>query len=126
MKRRGRGTLPALHVRVDLVPGVSFGPGKADLLQGIAETGSIAAAGRRLGMSYKRAWSLVETLNAMFRSPLVAATKGGAAGGGATLTGDGEAVLARYRAIQAGAAAATAEDLAALRHAAREAPSDGG
>ncbi len=125
MKRRGRGALPALHVRVDLVPGISFGPGKADLLQGIAETGSIAAAGRRLGMSYKRAWSLVETLNGMFRAPLVAATKGGAAGGGATLTGEGEAVLARYRAVQARSAEATAEDLAALRDAAREPPKPG-
>lgn len=114
MKRRGTGKLPALHIRVDLVPGVSLGPGKADLLQGIAETGSIAAAGRRLGMSYKRAWSLVETLNGMFRAPLVSATKGGATGGGASLTAEGEAVLARYRAIQARAAEAAAEDLAAL------------
>jgi molybdate transport system regulatory protein len=114
MRRRGKGALPALHVRLDLHAGISFGPGKADLLQGIAETGSIAAAGRRLGMSYKRAWSLVETLNAMFRSPLVAATKGGAAGGGASLTPEGQAVLARYRAIQANAASAAAADLAAL------------
>jgi len=120
MRRRGSFTLPALHVRLDLVPGLSFGPGKADLLQGIAETGSIAAAGRRLGMSYKRAWSLVETLNGMFRTPLVAATKGGAAGGGASLTAEGEAVLARYRAIQARATEATADDLAALRRSARE------
>jgi len=115
MKRRGKGTLPALHVRVDLVPGVSFGPGKADLLQGIAETGSIAAAGRRLGMSYKRAWSLVETLNGMFRAPLVSAMKGGLAGGGAALTAQGEAVLSRYRAIQARAAEAARDELAALR-----------
>jgi molybdate transport system regulatory protein len=120
MKRRGKGALPALHVRVDLVPGVSFGPGKADLLQGIAETGSIAAAGRRLGMSYKRAWSLVETLNGMFRAPLVSATKGGLSGGGAVLTPEGEAVLARYRAIQARVAAAAAEELAALHAAAAD------
>ncbi|QXM23963.1 LysR family transcriptional regulator [Elioraea tepida] len=120
MKRRGKGALPALHVRVDLVPGVSFGPGKADLLQGIAETGSIAAAGRRLGMSYKRAWSLVETLNRMFRAPLVSATKGGLSGGGAVLTPEGEAVLARYRAIQARVAAAAAEELAALHAAAAD------
>jgi molybdate transport system regulatory protein len=118
-KGRGTGALPALHIRVDLVPGVSFGPGKADLLQGIAETGSIAAAGRRLGMSYKRAWSLVETLNGMFREPLVSATKGGAAGGGAALTAAGEMVLARYRAIQARAAEAAAADLAVLHGMAR-------
>jgi molybdate transport system regulatory protein len=115
MRRRGHGALPALHVRLDLAPGVSFGPGKADLLQGIAETGSIAAAGRRLGMSYKRAWSLVETLNGMFRSPLVSATKGGAAGGGASLTAEGAAVLSHYRAIQLRAAEATVDHLAALR-----------
>lgn len=118
-KRRGTGVLPALHIRVDLVSGISFGPGKADLLQGIAETGSIAAAGRRLGMSYKRAWSLVETLNGMFREPLVSATKGGAAGGGAALTPVGEQVLARYRAIQVRAAEAASADLAALYGAAR-------
>lgn len=113
-KRRGTGALPALHIRVDLVPAISFGPGKADLLQGIAETGSIAAAGRRLGMSYKRAWSLVETLNGMFREPLVSATKGGAAGGGAALTEAGAAALAHYRAIQARAAEVSAGELAAL------------
>lgn len=122
MRRRGTGTLPALHIRVDLVPGISLGPGKADLLQGIAETGSIAAAGRRLGMSYKRAWSLVETLNGMFQEPLVAATKGGASGGGAALTATGEAVLARYRAIQERAARAAAEELAALTKAASHPP----
>lgn len=118
-KRRGKGALPALHIRVDLVPGISFGPGKADLLQGIAETGSIAAAGRRLGMSYKRAWSLVETLNGMFGAPLVSATKGGAAGGGAALTPAGEQVLARYRAIQARAAEAASAELASLHGLAR-------
>ncbi|MCU0985922.1 MAG: LysR family transcriptional regulator [Acetobacteraceae bacterium] len=118
-KRRGNGALPALHIRVDLVPGISFGPGKADLLQGIAETGSIAAAGRRLGMSYKRAWSLVETLNGMFGAPLVSATKGGAAGGGAALTPAGEQVLARYRAIQARAAEAASAELASLHGLAR-------
>jgi len=118
-KRRGMGALPALHIRVDLVPGISFGPGKADLLQGIAETGSIAAAGRRLGMSYKRAWSLVETLNGMFREPLVSATKGGAAGGGAALTPVGEQVLARYRAIQASATEAALADLSGLHGMAR-------
>lgn len=122
MRRRGSFALPALHLRLDLAPGLSFGPGKADLLQGIAETGSIAAAGRRLGMSYKRAWSLVEALNGMFQAPLVAATKGGAAGGGASLTAEGEAVLAHYRTIRARAVEATAEPLEALRRLAREAP----
>ena len=69
-----------------------LGPGKADLLELIAETGSIAAAGRRLGMSYKRAWSLVETLNAMFRDPLVESSRGGATFGGARLTENGRII----------------------------------
>jgi molybdate transport system regulatory protein len=70
-------------------------------------------------MSYKRAWSLVETLNGMFGAPLVSATKGGAAGGGAALTTVGEQVLARYRAIQARAAEAAAAELASLHGLAR-------
>ncbi|CAB3755565.1 winged helix-turn-helix domain-containing protein [Paraburkholderia solisilvae] len=79
---------------------IALGPGKADLLAAIRETGSISAAGRRLGMSYKRAWLLVETMNQCFRSPLVAANKGGAGGGGATVTALGEQILAEYRLLQ--------------------------
>jgi len=78
-----------------------FGPGKADLLQAIAEEGSISAAGRRMGMSYKRAWSLVEEMNAAFAEPLVLSARGGAHGGGAQLTAAGHAVLADYRALLA-------------------------
>ncbi|MGH7079658.1 MAG: winged helix-turn-helix domain-containing protein [Acetobacteraceae bacterium] len=93
-----------LHLRVVLQNptgrSVAFGPGKADLLAAIEEAGSIAAAGRRLGMSYKRAWSLVEALNAMFRRPLVDASKGGAHGGGAMLTPLGVRILAAYRALE--------------------------
>lgn len=74
-----------------------FGPGKGELLQRIAETGSIAAAGRAMGMSYKRAWALVEEMNAAFRAPLVASARGGAGGGGAQLTTEGQEVLAAYR-----------------------------
>src|SRR5215213_7513603 len=74
---------PSLRVRVILRPGTLLGPGKADLLDAIDATGSIAAAGRRLGMSYKRAWYLVDTMNAYFRAPVVVSTKGGKAGGGA-------------------------------------------
>ncbi len=76
-----------------------FGPGKGELLARISETGSIAAAGRAMGMSYKRAWALVEEMNAAFRAPLVASVRGGAGGGGARLTPEGEEVLAAYRAI---------------------------
>ncbi|HEX4482031.1 MAG TPA: LysR family transcriptional regulator [Rudaea sp.] len=78
----------------------AFGPGKADLLQGIDELGSIAAAGRALSMSYKRAWQLVDDLNKSFAAPLVRASKGGGHGGGATLTVHGEQVLKLYRDIE--------------------------
>ncbi len=84
---------------------IILGPGRADLLTEIARTGSIAAAGRQMGMSYKRAWALVEAMNATFTSPVVEAAKGGVGGGGARLTVAGERVLAAYRNFQAAAAA---------------------
>ena len=108
-----------LHLRVVLGAEVAIGPGKADLLQGVAETGSIAAAGRRLGMSYKRAWSLVEAMNAMFAEPLVEAAKGGAGGGGAALSPLGSAMLAAYRQLEAAAETAGAAELEAMRAAMR-------
>jgi molybdate transport system regulatory protein len=105
----------ALSLRVNLRPGVAIGPGKADLLAGIRDTGSIAAAGRRMGMSYTRAWGLVETMNRDFRAPLVIAAKGGAARGGAVLTELGAEVLASYRRLSAASERAAAADVAALR-----------
>ena len=92
-----------------------IGPGRADVLEGIAETGSIAAAGKRMGMSYKRAWSLVQALNEGWGAPLVATARGGAGQGGASLTGDGAFVLARYRAMQEKAQSAIASDVAAMK-----------
>ena len=103
------------QIRLRLREGVAFGPGKAQLLEGIRDTGSIAAAGRRMKMSYSRAWGLVETMNREFRSPLVASAKGGASHGGAVLTPLGRNVLKRYRRMEASAARAVAADLAALR-----------
>lgn len=91
-----------------------LGPGKAELLQGIAETGSISAAGRRMEMSYKRAWMLVEEMNAAFRAPLVESVRGGPGGGGARLTDTGAEVLRRYRAVEAAALQAAAVEIAAL------------
>ncbi len=85
-----------------------IGPGKAELLEGIDRCGSIAAAGREMGMSYKRAWELVGTLNAMFRDPLVESTRGGRRGGGAILTPAGREVLSIYRTFEAKAAEAGA------------------
>jgi molybdate transport system regulatory protein len=86
--------------RVQIKHGVAIGPGKADVLQGIAETGSLAETGRRLGMSYQRVWTLVAAMNRDFVEPLVLKQRGGAAGGGALLTPTGEQVLTLYRAIE--------------------------
>lgn len=88
-----------------------FGPGKGELLARIAETGSIAAAGRAMGMSYKRAWALVEEMNAAFRAPLVASARGGAGGGGASLTDEGREVLAAYQALLKAVETAAAPDI---------------
>jgi molybdate transport system regulatory protein len=103
------------RLRIVLEPEIAIGPGKADILEGIRETGSIAAAGRRLGMSYKRAWLLVETMNACFKSPLVEASRGGRTRGGAILTPDGERVLHCYRRMEALTGEAIAKELATLR-----------
>lgn len=101
-----------------------IGPGKADLLEGIARFGSIAASGREMGMSYKRAWDLIGMLNAMFREPLVESTRGGPGGGGAVLTDLGREVLAQYRAVEAEAATGCAESVAALRSLLRDIPGE--
>ncbi len=105
---------PLITLRVDFAPGVRLGPGKADLLEGIRDTGSIAAAGRRMGMSYKRAWMLVEAMNAMFVAPLVTSSKGGRAGGGAELTETGQAVLSAFRTMEDRLRHDSAEEAATL------------
>jgi len=106
---------PALRLRLVFGGGAMLGPGKADLLEGIRETGSIAAAARGMNMSYKRAWMLVETMNAAFRAPVVQSSRGGSAGGGASLTQTGAAVLAEYRKLQDITAEAGADRIAALQ-----------
>ncbi|HEY7241386.1 MAG TPA: LysR family transcriptional regulator [Burkholderiales bacterium] len=105
---------PALSLRVVLRKGSAFGPGKAELLEQIRDTGSIAAAGRRMKMSYTRAWGLVEAMNRDFAAPLVRSAKGGAARGGAALTPLGLEVLQRYRRIHAKSTKAAAAELRAL------------
>jgi|SRR5688572_20768890 len=89
------------RIRILLGNEIALGPGKADLLAAIAATGTIAGAARSLGMSYMRAWSLVRTMNQCFRAPLVDASRGGDAGGGAELTAAGQEVLALYRRMEA-------------------------
>ena len=112
----------AFRIRIVFGPEEMIGPGKAELLERIERTGSIAAAGREMGMSYKRAWKLVEALNDMFREPLVRSSRGGAHGGGAVVTEAGHAVLAEYRALESEAASAGAAHVARLRARLRDIP----
>lgn len=102
------------RVRILRGDDVAIGPGKVDLLEAIDATGSITAAAKKLGMSYRRAWLLVDTMNRCFATPLVVAGSGGRHGGGAELTPAGREVTRRYRAMQAKAAAAAAADLEAI------------
>lgn len=92
--------LYSLKLRIMSGDDLAMGPGKAELLEEIQKTGSIAAAGRAMGMSYKRAWDLVEVMNKCFSKPLVEKSKGGASKGGATLTPLGLKVLDHYRSLQ--------------------------
>ncbi|EIK51865.1 putative ModE family transcriptional regulator [Stutzerimonas stutzeri TS44] len=88
-----------LKIRLRCGDDIAIGPGKADLLAAIQEAGSISGAARLLGMSYRRAWLLVETMNRCFREPLVATSAGGRHGGGTQLTASGQQVLKSYREI---------------------------
>ena len=103
-----------LRVSIVFESGARIGPGKARLLESIRDTGSISAAAREMGMSYKRAWLLLDSINQAFTEPIVAAAPGGAGGGGATLTPFGAKVLERYRRIHDRAAATAADDVTAL------------
>lgn len=111
------GASPPLKLKLQILCGeaIAMGPGKADLLDAIAAEGSISGAGRRMGMSYRRAWQLVDLMNRCWQSPLVETSPGSARGGGARLTAEGAAVLAEYRALQAALEhRAGADDAAAL------------
>ena len=105
--------LPPVRIRINL-GGAAFGPGKADLLEQIAETGSISAAARTMRMSYKRAWQLVDEMNRMFAQPLIEAAPGGAHGGGATLTALGARIASAYRSIQKKVPVAARHELALM------------
>ena len=100
-----------VFLRIDFAPGSRVGPGKIALLEQIDHTGSISAAGRALGMSYRRAWVLVDELNRMFASPVVTTQLGGSRGGGAALTDLGTDLVAQFRALEQAAGALTDEHL---------------
>jgi molybdate transport system regulatory protein len=101
------------HLRITLSENFYIGPGRADLMELIAETGSISEAAKRMGMSYKRAWVLVQALNEGFGAPLVEASRGGTAQG-ASLTSAGREVLERYRGMQEATRRAIGRDVEAL------------
>lgn len=103
-----------LTLRIDFDEDRALGPGKVRLLELIGETGSIAAAGRAMGMSYRRAWILVDTLNHTFRTPVVEAKGGGAGGGGARVTPFGANLVACYRVMEQDARQVLALRLAEL------------
>lgn len=106
-----------IQLRLHFGDQLTFGPGKADLLALIAEKGSIAAAGRAMDMSYKRAWSLVADMNAAFDPPLVQSSRGGPAQGGARVTAAGAIVLAQFRGLEALLRQSGAAELATIaRH----------
>jgi molybdate transport system regulatory protein len=112
---RNPSSPPSLRFRILLGDGRAIGPGKIELLEAIAATGSISAAGRDMGMSYKRAWQLVDDLNQTFTVPIVQTSKGGGRGGGATLTPAGVRVLAAYRAIERKAQKLAGAELKSLK-----------
>ncbi|KQX18022.1 MULTISPECIES: winged helix-turn-helix domain-containing protein [unclassified Sphingomonas] len=101
----------------------AMGPGKADLLDAIDSEGSISAAGRALGMSYRRTWLLVDSMNRCWAERLVETTPGGGQGSGARVTPFGKQVLAAYRALERSMlAAADTDDFASLAALLRERP----
>ncbi|MGN6578794.1 MAG: winged helix-turn-helix domain-containing protein [Bordetella sp.] len=104
-----------LRMRVYRGDDIAIGPGKIALLQAIERTHSISAAARELGMSYRRAWLLVDELNRSLREPAVATATGGAHGGGSVVTPSGLALIQCYRAVEDTAIAAAAEQIAALK-----------
>jgi molybdate transport system regulatory protein len=110
---RGRSVLP--RFRIFRGGDIALGPGKAELLALIGQTGSINKAARRMGMSYMRAWSLVQTMNRCFKKPLVFVTHGGKGGGGAELTETGGKVVALYQQMEQAGLRATSVSWKQLR-----------
>ena len=112
------------RLRVLLGASIAIGPGKAELLDAIGRSGSISAAAREMGMSYRRAWLLVEAVNAAFVEPLVSTATGGSGGGGAHLTDFGRIVLDRYRRMEHRAATAIARECVAFKGLLKPAPEE--
>ena len=105
------------HLRGARRGALALGPGKVALLEAIAQTGSITAAARKLGMSYRRAWVLVDETNRCLIRPAVRTASGGARGGGTTLTPTGDELVRRYRLLERRTAIAADRELGPLLHA---------
>lgn len=111
---------PRFRLRIGRDKELALGPGKIALLEAIRETGSISAAGRKLGMSYRRAWLLVDAMNRAFLVPVIETSAGGREGGGTLLTVTGEEVIRRYRKIEALAMEVSGREIRAIVRLMRE------
>jgi len=123
-----RAPAPSVRFRIDFARGSYVGPGKIDLLEAIRERGSLSQAARHIGMSYRRAWLLLDSLRGSFREPVTIASTGGKGGGGVQVTAFGEALIAGYRGLERDIATLAARRLRAVipevvRHAASSAGS---
>ena len=105
---------PIIRFRIDFAKHSYVGPGKIALLETIGKSGSLSQAARDLGMSYRRAWLLVESLNTSFREPCTVATTGGKGGGGVKLAKFGEELIKSYRALEQDIAEAAIRRLHAI------------
>jgi molybdate transport system regulatory protein len=114
-----------LRLRVQFGSGFAIGSGKADILQAVAETGSISAGARSLDMSYRRAWLLIDAMNQCFREPVVDTATGGKGGGGAEITPFGRTVLKSFRVMEAGAMASISKKMPAFSKLLRKSPPAG-
>jgi molybdate transport system regulatory protein len=114
---------PQAHVRVDFSEHCSIGPGKIALLEGIARTGSLSAAARALGMSYRRGWLLLHSLNDSFNEPAAILSVGGKDGGGAQLTDFGRELVSAYRDFETAVDALAVKTFASMRPARPSSPS---
>jgi molybdate transport system regulatory protein len=114
-----------VRFRIDLGHGTAVGPGKIALLEAVAATGSLSAAARQIGMSYRRAWLLLDSLNGSFAEPVTTATVGGRGGGGVTLTPFGQDLVDRYRRFESQAGKLAARQFREVATATRKAGRDG-
>ena len=121
-RKGGAVTRPAVRLRVDFATLCCVGPGKIALLEQIGRDGSLSQAARELGMSYRRAWQLLDSLNHSFREPVAVTAKGGRRGGGARLTVFGRRLIRTYRDFDADVQARAARHFRAIVRQAHERP----